>query len=184
MGALSDIQTILKSDNLDGSIWGIKPQLEAWEEELSTPAVLPNYLAQLTIAAQDYKASGVISASAPSEGIGFALVLTTPPNVVAASGEVVNLSSVGGSIANFPTDVNDDFDIDARLLIHNTADTQEAAAHLSDVLSAGDDSYTLDFTGATPTIGKGADLAWTTGSLVTTAGGIFVVTLLISGGWD
>lgn len=184
MGALSEIQTILRSDNLDGSIWGIKPQLEAWVDELSN-VKLPVANLGFTYDGIAYGDVRAVAASVDRSGSneGFKISITTAPSAVSAAGTVIDVASIVGGYGDFPVS-DDEFDLDAKVFITNAANTQVATAHKAMAIDAGETAAVIDWAGLTTAVPTGADLAWTTTAVATTAGGIFIVTVEFTGGWD
>lgn len=186
MGALSDIQAILAYDNLDNPISGFKDQLLAWETELMNSNG-NRYSAGYEFGAQTYISSDGFPATAEQAAAeGFADVLTSQPILIAALSDVISLDSVLLTVFDLIVGVDDDFDIHGLLLVSDVAGVNIASAGLAgtiDALVGGD--FNGDWSGdAETSIAAGTDLAWTGSTLGSTAGGVFVVTLTIQGGWD
>lgn len=187
MGALSDIQAILAYDNLDNPISGFKDQLLAWETELMNPASNNRYDTSFVFDAVTYRSRGGFPATAEkAAGEGFSDVLTSQPILVAALSDVIDLDAIFTLIYDLIAGVDDDFDVDSKLLVSDITGTNLASAIISTNIPAldGGDLNVAWGADATTSIDAGTDLAWTGSILGSTAGGVFVVTLTIQGGWD
>lgn len=183
MGALSDIQEILKSDNLDNPLFGIKPLMEAWVEELSSLA-LPTSVLSFTYGTLLYEDQRAFPATVDRGDLeGFSVSITSQPVVIAALGTVIDLSTINGQYANLPLS-DDEFDLLGYVKVTNMAGTQVALAHKSIGIDAETASGSMDWSSPTTSVPTGTDLAWTGTAVASTAGGIFVVTVILNGGWD
>lgn len=185
MGALSDIQAILAYDNLDNPISGFKAQLEAWKTELMTVTVGPKYSGRFN--GGSVQNSFPASTTGDDSSEGFKDTITTLPFLVAALGTVVGLGlgDLLFTVVDFPINEDDDFNLDGLLTITGLAGVDIATATIFAAIGTGDGGdLTLDWNSATTGISAGTDLTWTDGSLISTAGGVFVGNLVIEGGWD
>lgn len=129
---------------------------------------------------EQYYPAGASTDGAPGQ---LGTALTTIPVVVAAMGTV---ATVGPDfiVTVIPVDV-DILDVEATLYVTDLTGTNSIEVDLSGSTTAGDTSLTLPWTGAVSTTIAGTDLAWDGTNVVTsTAGGIFVASLVIQVFWD
>jgi hypothetical protein len=128
-----------------------------------------------------------LSASVPLDGVAqtgaLADALTGIPVTAGMGAICVNGMSCG--IFGLP-DSSDSFDLDADLFVTNLAGTQVISVVVNGSTTPGDADLLLDWSTATPTALIGADLVWdgTLFAITTTAGGIFVASMLVNARWD
>lgn len=183
MAALADIQAILKYDNLDNPLFGIKAQLEAWEAELSAQS--PGY----TIAFTKHEhtvGSTLVGIAAPfpmsiphADADGFSVLATTAP-FKADSGVVV--SGLAAQVADLFT-IEDGWDLVATLEVVDMTSTNKIIITRDADADIGQDSISIDWSGAA-TLTIGTDLTYGAGGVSSTAGGVFIASMFFNGGWD
>ena len=125
--------------------------------------------------------SGVLDGTALTGKVGASA--TSLPSVVAAASAVAQTNDA--QIAYIPAS-SDFFDVTATLACANTLGTQFATAIVTATLSPGTASWVPDWTTATFTQVAGVDLTYdgASATISSTAGGVFVASLSISGSWD
>lgn len=131
-----------------------------------------------------YRIAGVVSVDLANVIKDGGLSATSPPQVIGAASAVCSV--LGIQVCNVP-DISDVLDVAGNLFVTdltgtNTLAVQATGSHSTPI---GPDGFEVDWTGTSATI-TGVDLSWddTTGTVTSTAGGVFAGSLAIQCGGD